>query len=146
MIVISDKPKLIISKTNIIYKPKPKKIYKSKPNYSLNLYPNKSYQINPKRKNKKNLDLNLKNNAKSEKFDVESISLEEMEKDFKRLKAKREISKVEEELKQIMEESTKDKSREKNSNKKKKNKGIKRPKNVKYVLYKNFDFEYDMIV
>ena len=137
MIVISDKPKLIISKTNIIYKPKPKKIYKSKPNYSLNLYPNKSYQINPKRKNKKNLDLNLKNNAKSEKFDVESISLEEMEKDFKRLKAKREISKVEEELKQIMEESTKDKSREKNSNKKKKNKGIKRPKNVKYVLYKN---------
>ena len=128
MFVLSDKSKLIISKTNIIYKPKPKKIYKSKPNYSLNLYPNKSYQINPKRKNKKNLDLNLKNNAKSEKFDVESISLEEMEKDFKRLKAKREISKVEEELKQIMEESTKDKSREKNSNKKKKNKGIKRPK------------------
>ena len=146
MFVLSDKSKLIISKTNIIYKPKPKKIYKSKPNYSLNLYPNKSYQINPKRKNKKNLDLNLKNNAKSEKFDVESISLEEMEKDFKRLKAKREISKVEDELKQIMEESTKDKSREKNSNKKKKNKGIKRPKNVKYVLYKNFDFEYDMIV
>ena len=146
MFVLSDKSKLIISKTNIIYKPKPKKIYKSKPNYSLNLYPNKSYQINPKRKNKKNLDLNLKNNAKSEKFDVESISLEEMEKDFKRLKAKREISKVEEELKQIMEESTKDKSREKNNNKKKKNKGIKRPKNVKYVLYKNFDFEYDMIV
>ena len=146
MFVLSDKSKLIISKTNIIYKPKPKKIYKSKLNYSLNLYPNKSYQINPKRKNKKNLDLNLKNNAKSEKFDVESISLEEMEKDFKRLKAKREISKVEEELKQIMEESTKDKSREKNSNKKKKNKGIKRPKNVKYVLYKNFDFEYDMIV
>ena len=146
MFVLSDKSKLIISKTNIIYKPKPKKIYKSKPNYSLNFYPNKSYQIIPKRKNKKNLDLNLKNNAKSEKFDVESISLEEMEKDFKRLKAKREISKVEEELKQIMEESTKDKSREKNSNKKKKNKGIKRPKNVKYVLYKNFDFEYDMIV
>ena len=146
MFVLSDKSKLIISKTNIIYKPKPKKIYKSKPNYSLNLYPNKSYQINPKRKNKKNLDLNLKNNAKSEKFDVESISLEEMEKDFKRLRAKREISKVEEELKQIMEESTKDKSREKNNNKKKKNKGIKRPKNVKYVLYKNFDFEYDMIV
>ena len=146
MFVLSDKSKLIISKTNIIYKPKPKKIYKSKPNYSLNFYPNKSFQLNQKRKNQKKLDLNLKNNAKSEKFDVESISLEEMEKDFKRLKAKREISKVEEELKQIMEESTKDKSREKNSNKKKKNKGIKRPKNVKYVLYKNFDFEYDMIV
>ena len=120
MFVLSDKSKLIISKTNIIYKPKPKKIDRSKPNYSLNLYPNKSYQINPKRKNKKNLDLNLKNNAKSEKFDVESISLEEMEKDFKRLKAKREISKVEEELKQIMEESTKDKSRGKIEKKKRK--------------------------
>ena len=138
MFVLSDKSKLIISKTNIIYKPKPKKIYKSKPNYSLNFYPNKSFQFNQKRKNQKKLDLNLQKNAKSEKFDMESISLEEMEKDFKRLRAKREITKVEKELKQIMEESTKDNSKE---NKKKKNTGIKRPKNVKYVLYKNFDFE-----
>ena len=143
MFVLSDKSKLIISKTNIIYKPKPKKIYKSKPNYSLNFYPNKSFQLNQKRKNQKKLDLNLQKNAKSEKFDMESISLEEMEKDFKRLRAKREITKVEKELKQIMEESTKDNSGE---NKKKKYRGIKRPKNVKYVLYKNFDFEYDMIV
>ena len=138
MFVLSDKSKLIISKTNIIYKPKPKKIYKSKPNYSLNFYPNKSFQLNQKRKNQKKLDLNLQKNAKSEKFDMESISLEEMEKDFKRLRAKREITKVEKELKQIMEESTKDNSGE---NKKKKYRGIKRPKNVKYVLYKNFDFE-----
>ena len=143
MFVLSDKSKLIISKTNIIYKPKPKKIYKSKPNYSLNFYPNKSFQFNQKRKNQKKLDLNLKKNAKSEKFDMESISLEEMEKDFKRLRAKREITKVEKELKQIMEESTKDNSGE---NKKKKYRGIKRPKNVKYVLYKNFDFECDMII
>ena len=143
MFVLSDKSKLIISKTNIIYKPKPKKIYKSKPNYSLNFYPNKSFQFNQKRKNQKKLDLNLQKNAKSEKFDMESISLEEMEKDFKRLRAKREITKVEKELKQIMEESTKDNSGE---NKKKKYRGIKRPKNVKYVLYKNFDFECDMII
>ena len=143
MFVLSDKSKLIISKTNIIYKPKPKKIYKSKPNYSLNFYPNKSFQFNQKRKNQKKLDLNLQKNAKSEKFDMESISLEEMEKDFKRLRAKREITKVEKELKQIMEESTKDNSKE---NKKKKFRGIKRPKNVKYVLYKNFDFECDMII
>ena len=143
MFVLSDKSKLIISKTNIIYKPKPKKIYKSKPNYSLNFYPNKSFQLNQKRKNQKKLDLNLQKNAKSEKFDMESISLEEMEKDFKRLRAKREITKVEKELKQIMEESTKDNSGE---NKKKKYRGIKRPKNVKYVLYKNFDFECDMII
>ena len=143
MFVLSDKSKLIISKTNIIYKPKPKKIYKSKPNYSLNFYPNKSFQLNQKRKNQKKLDLNLQKNAKSEKFDMESISLEEMEKDFKRLRAKREITKVEKELKQIMEESTKYNSGE---NKKKKYRGIKRPKNVKYVLYKNFDFECDMII
>ena len=143
MFVLSDKSKLIISKTNIIFKPKPKKIYKSKPNYSLNFYPNKSFQFNQKRKNQKKLDLNLNKNAKSEKFDMESISLEEMEKDFKRLRAKREITKVEKELKQIMEESTKDNSGE---NKKKKYRGIKRPKNVKYVLYKNFDFECDMII
>ena len=143
MFVLSDKSKLIISKTNIIFKPKPKKIYKSKPNYSLNFYPNKSFQLNQKRKNQKKLDLNLQKNAKSEKFDMESISLEEMEKDFKRLRAKREITKVEKELKQIMEESTKDNSGE---NKKKKYRGIKRPKNVKYVLYKNFDFECDMII
>ena len=143
MFVLSDKSKLIISKTNIIFKPKPKKIYKSKPNYSLNFYPNKSFQFNQKRKNQKKLDLNLQKNAKSEKFDMESISLEEMEKDFKRLRAKREITKVEKELKQIMEESTKDNSGE---NKKKKYRGIKRPKNVKYVLYKNFDFECDMII
>ena len=143
MFVLSDKSKLIISKTNIIFKPKPKKIYKSKPNYSLNFYPNKSFQLNQKRKNQKKLDLNLQKNAKSEKFDMESISLEEMEKDFKRLRAKREITKVEKELKQIMEESTKDNS---NENKKKKYRGIKRPKNVKYVLYKNFDFECDMII
>ena len=124
MFVLSDKSKLIISKTNIIFKPKPKKIYKSKPNYSLNFYPNKSFQFNQKRKNQKKLDLNLQKNAKSEKFDMESISLEEMEKDFKRLRAKREITKVEKELKQIMEESTKDNSGE---NKKKKYRGIKRP-------------------
>ena len=143
MIVISDKPKLIISKTNIIYKPKPKKIYKSSQNFSLFHLPNNSYQLCPKKKIQKKIDLNLKK-TKSEKlkFDMESVSLEEMEKDFNRLKAKREITTVERELKQILEDSTKEKSSEDN---KKKVKGIKRPKNVKYILYKNFDFDFEYL-
>ena len=143
MIVISDKPKLIISKTNIIYKPKPKKIYKSSQNFSLFHLPNNSYQLFPKKKIQKKIDLNLKK-TKSEKlkFDMESVSLEEMEKDFNRLKAKREITTVERELKQILEDSTKEKSSEDN---KKKVKGIKRPKNIKYILYKNFDFDFEYL-
>ena len=143
MIVISDKPKLIISKTNIIYKPKPKKIYKSSQNFSLFHLPNNSYQLCPKKKISKKIDLNLKK-TKSEKlkFDMESVSLEEMEKDFNRLKAKREITTVERELKQILEDSTKEKSSEDN---KKKVKGIKRPKNIKYILYKNFDFDFEYL-
>ena len=96
-----------------------------------------------KEKNSKKIDLNLKK-TKSEKlkFDMESVSLEEMEKDFNRLKAKREITTVERELKQILEDSTKEKSSEDN---KKKVKGIKRPKNIKYILYKNFDFDFEYL-
>ena len=144
MIVLSDKPKLIISKTNIIYKPKPKKLYKSSQNFSLSHLPNNSYQLYPKKKIPKKFDLNLKK-TKSEKlkFDMDSVSLEEMEKDFNRLKAKREITIVERELKQILEDSTKEKSSE--DNKRKKVKGIKRPKNVKYILYKNFDFDFEYL-
>ena len=143
MFVLSDKSKLIISKTNIIYKPKPKKIYKSSQNFSLFHLPNNSYQLCQKKKIPKKIDLNLKK-TKSEKlkFDMESVSLEEMEKDFNRLKAKREITTVERELKQILEDSTKEKSSEDN---KKKVKGIKRPKNIKYILYKNFDFDFEYL-
>ena len=80
---------------------------------------------------------------KDAKFDFERISLEEMDKDFKKLNAKREINKVEKELKQIFENSTKDNSTEEESNKSKKTKGIKRPKNVKYILYKDFELDFD---
>jgi DNA-binding protein H-NS len=66
-----------------------------------------------------------------------------MDKDFKKLNAKREINKVEKELKQIFENSTKDNSTEEESNKSKKTKGIKRPKNVKYILYKDFELDFD---
>ena len=147
MIVLSDKPKLIISKTNIIYKPKPKKLYKSTQNLSLFHLPNSCYHLYPNKKIPKKIDLNLKKTQSAQlKVDVNSISLEEMEKDFNRLKAKREITTVERELKQIMEEdSTKDKSIEEKNNKKKKVKGIKRPKNAKYIFYKNFDFDLEYL-
>ena len=146
MIVLSDKPKLIISKTNIIYKPKPKKLYKSTQNYSLFHLPNSSYHLYPNKKISKKIDLNLKKTQSEKlKFDVNSFSLEEMEKDFNRLQAKREITTVERELKQIMEDSTKDKSIEGKNNKRKKVKGIKRPKNAKYIFYKNFDFDFEYL-
>ena len=90
------------------------------------------------------MDLNLTKKTRSEKFDVNRISLEEMEKDFKRLKTKREITTVERELKQIMEDSTKDTSIDDKNNNRKKVK-VKRPKNEKYILYKNFDFDFDYL-
>ena len=144
MMVLSEKPKIIISKANIIYKPKPKKVYKSKPNYSLFHFPSNSCHVLKEKKIPKNLDLNLTKKTRSEKFDVNRISLEEMEKDFKRLKTKREITTVERELKQIMEDSTKDTSIDDKNNNTKKVK-VKRPKNEKYILYKNFDFDFDYL-
>ena len=81
--------------------------------------------------------MNLTKKIKSEKFN-EKLSLEEIEKDFNRLKVKREITLVERELKQIMEDSTKFNERKNN-----KTKEIQRPKNVKYILYNNFDFDFD---
>ncbi len=141
--VLSDKPKLIISKPNIIYKPKPKKVCKSNKNFSLCLLQNNKDHIIINQNLRKNLDLNLTNKSKSQNFDFNRISLEEMAKDFKRLKAKREIIRVEKELIQIFENSTRENSDEE-KNKKKKIKGIKRPKNIKYVLYENnYDFNLD---
>ena len=141
--VLSDKPKLIISKPNIIYKPKPKKVCKSNKTFSLCLLQNNKDQIIINQNLRKNLDLNLTNKSKSQNFDFNRISLEEMAKDFKRLKAKREIIRVEKELIQIFENSTRENSDEE-KNKKKKIKGIKRPKNIKYVLYENnYDFNLD---
>ena len=139
MIVLSEQPELIKrSNPILIYKPKAKKVYKSNPNYSLFHFPSNSFQILNGKKKEQKLDLDLKKKTKSEKFNVESISLEEMEKDFKRLQTKREITKVERELKQIMEDSSKN-----DKQKNKKIKGIKRPKNIKYILYKDFDIDFE---
>ena len=131
MIVPTNEPKLVICEANIVYKPKPKKVYKSK----LKLFPitnfAKSYQ-NHFRKNKKkkeNLNLNL-GIAKSQNFDL--ISFEEIENDFKELRAQSERIQVENELLKLLENSTKDTSFDEEE----KNKNIKRPKNINN---KNFD-------
>jgi hypothetical protein len=136
MMVISNEPKLVICEANIIYKPKPKKVYKSNLNLSpiSHLVTNIKEKKKQKHKNKNKLDymnLNLKKNGitKSQNFDL--ISFEEIENDFKNLKAQSERVKVENELLKLLENSTKDSSSNEDE---RKNKKIKRPKNI---LYKN---------
>ena len=133
--VVSNESELIVNDINIIYKPKPKKVYKS--NFELSP---KSITISnqdtkthgKKHKNRKkheNLNLNLKKNGmtKSQNFDL--ISFEEIENDFKLLKAKSEMVQVQNELLKLLENSTNDTSFDEEEKKKK---VIKRPKNLLY--------------
>ena len=128
-----DEPKLIVSEINIIYKPKPKRLFKANKKLSTLIHltakthENKSH----KQKIKKRRENLTKNGiAKSQNFDL--ISLEEIENDFKELKAKSEIFEVENELLKLLQNSTKDTSFEEE----RKNKIIERPKNI---FYKNFE-------
>ena len=121
--------------TSLIYKPKPKKLYKS----NLKISPinnlvkstkENQHHIRRIKKKRENLNLNLKKeNAKSQNFD--SISLEEIENDFKNLKAQSERVQVENELLILLENSTKDTSFEEE----KKSKRIARPQKI----FKNFE-------
>ena len=61
------------------------------------------------------------------------ISFEEIENDFKKLKARSEIVEVENELLKLLENSTKDTSFDEDE---RKNKVIERPKNI---FYKNYE-------
>ena len=132
-----DEPKLIVSEINIIYKPKPKRLFKANKKLSTLIHltakthENKSHKQKIK-KRRENWNLNLTKNgiAKSQNFDL--ISLEEIENDFKELKAKSEIFEVENELLKLLQNSTKDTSFEEE----RKNKIIERPKNI---FYKNFE-------
>ena len=135
MMVVSDTPKIIVNDINIIYKPKPKKVYKS--NLKLSPLSNIPERVHGKRrhhhKHKKTdeyWDLNLNKNRITKSQNFESISFEEIENDFKNLKARTERIQFENELLKILENSTKDTSFEEE----KKNKKIERPKNI---LYKN---------
>ena len=132
-----DEPKLIVSDINIIYKPKPKRLFKSNKKLSTlthftpKTHENKSHiQKIKKRSENWNLNLKKKGIAKRQNFDL--ISFEEIENDFKELKAKSEIFKVENELLKLLQNSTKDTSFEED----RKNKIIERPKNL---FFKNFE-------
>ena len=130
MMVVSNEPKLVVCETNIIYKPKPKKVYKSNLKLSpisTNLNGNKKQ----KRKIKKKSELNLIKNGMTNSQNFDLISFEEIENDFKELKAQSERIKDEKELLKLLENSTNDSSSNEDE---KKNKKIKRPKNI---LYKN---------
>jgi len=138
MIVVSNEPKLIISETNIIYRPKPKKVYNEKfNNLQNNHFTSKTHEnrmINQRHKKRRenwNLNLKSKGNTKSQNFDL--ISFEEIENDFKKLKARSEIVEVENELLKLLENSTKDTSFDEDE---RKSKVIERPKNI---FYKNYE-------
>ena len=136
MIVVSDEPKLIMNDINIIYRPKPKKVYKSnfelspKSNFTISNQDSKTHGKKHKnRKKHENLNLNLKKKGmtKSQNFDL--ISFDEIENDFKLLKAKSEMVQVQNELLKLLENSTNDNSFDEVEKKKK---VIKRPKNLLY--------------
>jgi hypothetical protein len=135
---LPDEPKLIIDDIKIIYKPKPKRIYQN----NCKLFPIADKPVGHSHKNKKsnkqkfqkqheNWNLKLKKDgiAKSQNFNL--ISFEEIENDFKELKAKSEIFEVENELLKLFCNSTNDTSFDEEE-KNKKGVRIKRPKNIFY--------------
>ena len=125
--------KYIISDINIIYRPKPKRICKTNLKLSTLSHGNKTKKQKLKKSgnNNNDLKLNKKSIVKSQNFDL--ISFEEIEKDFKLLKAKSEIFEVENELLKLLEKTTKDTSFDVQE---RRNKMIERPKNI---FYKNFE-------
>ena len=133
MMVLSEEPKMIVSDINIIYKPKPKRAYKANLQSSpvahfknINLRNGKKLK-NKIKKKKDNWNLNLNKNGISKSQNFESISIEEIENDFKKLKARSEIFEVENELLKLLENSTNDTSF---NDDERKNKVIERPKNI----------------
>ena len=134
----------IIHNSNVpkIYRPKPRKLCVSYNSFkkfhnNKNKTNNKHYPLSPSMNAcfnfKKNLNNNgenknefKNNNKKRPKLDFEEISLEEIEKDFNKLKARSEVIKVEKELLYLLRNSTKDNSVDDNC---KDSLKIKRPKN-----------------
>ena len=119
----SKNEKIICCEVKKIHKPKPKKLFKindcfkgnSKYNPGQRKITNYNNEMSKKRVNE---HINKK---KVNKYDFESISLEEIENDFMNFKAKSEALKVENEfLKILLESSNKEKPNNINNNKKKK--------------------------
>ena len=115
-----------------LYRPKPKKLYLThilnkdkdkniyKKHFPLSPTSNSNFNHNNMKKKK-----NYKE-KKNSKFDINKISLEEIETDFNLLKARSEIIEVENELLSLLRNSTKENSMEEDT---KNTIKIKRPKN-----------------
>ena len=119
----SKNEKIIYCDVKKIHKPKPKKMFKINDCYKGNIkcnpghrkIPNYNNDIPKKKKNE------YYNKNKFNKFDIDSISLEEIEKDFIAFKSKNETLKVENELLQLLlEPSNKEKCNNIKNNKMKK--------------------------
>lgn len=133
----SKNEKTICCEVKKIHKPKPKKMFKINDCYKGNIkcnpghrkLPNYNYDIHKKKKNEYN------NKNKYNKFDFDSISLEEIEKDFIAFKSKNEVLKVENELLQILlEPSNKEKCNNIKNNRIKKQLT---PEEIKCTISKN---------
>ena len=136
----SIKPVLIICEEPIIYKPKPKRINKIQSNMS---YIQKDHfgkrlfnqnKISRRHNHGKN-NKNNYNNKKSEKisFNLDLISLEEIENDFNEIKSKNEEIEVQKELLNLLRNAN---NHYKNENCPNNFRKFKRPKNPDY---KNFE-------
>ena len=111
----SKNEKIICCEVKKIHKPKPKKMFKINDCFKgYNKYPYGQRKI-PNYNNGMNKKKAIENfnKKKSNKFDFESISLEEIENDFLAFRAKSEAIKVENELLQILLEPS---NKEKNNN------------------------------
>ena len=136
---LPDDCKQVINEVKIIYRPKPKRIYQNNDKlFPISDIPGHSHknkkgnkQKFQKRRDNWNLYLKKDGIAKSQNFDL--ISFEEIEHDFKVLKAKSEIFEVENELLKLLDNSTNDTSFDEEE-KDKKGIRIKRPSNIFYKI------------
>ena len=117
----------------ILYRPKPKKLYiihtinKDKNSYQKHFPLSPTSNSNFNLKNMKNENhIKKRKEKKNSKFDINKISLEEIETDFNLLKARSEVIEVENELLSLLRNSTKDNSMDEDT---KDTIKIKRPKN-----------------
>ena len=117
----------------ILYRPKPKKLYiihtinKDKNSFKKHFPLSPTSNSNFNFKNMKNENhIKKRKEKKNSKFDINKISLEEIETDFNLLKARSEVIEVENELLSLLRNSTKDNSMDEDT---KDTIKIKRPKN-----------------
>jgi hypothetical protein len=117
---MNEKPEPIIIPQNSeypkIYRPKPKKLCASHNIFHSKKSHNKKFALSPATNTNLNLNKhkskNVNKTKKKDKLDFDKISLEEIERDFSKLKARSEIIEVENELLSLLRNSTKENSLE----------------------------------